>query len=259
MKVSLVQFDVRDGQPQLNKEKVQELLQEALAENPDVLVLPELWNTGYALDELEEIADENGEDSIAWLSQFAREHQVALVAGSVAVKRQGKFYNTAYSFAADGKLVNAYDKVHLFGLMAEDRFLTAGQKESHFELGKVKAVHVICYDIRFPEWTRKLMSQGAELLFVSAQWPSSRIDQWRTLLQARAIENQAFVIAVNRIGQGATDQFNGHSLVIDPLGNILLETDDSEGVFSSQIDMQQVQDVRGKIPVFADRRPDLYS
>lgn len=107
MKVSLVQFDVKDGQPQTNKNKVLELMQRALSDQPDVIILPELWNTGYALEQLEEIADENGEDSISWLSQFAREHQVALVAGSVATKRQGKFYNTGYTFAADGKLINA--------------------------------------------------------------------------------------------------------------------------------------------------------
>lgn len=258
MKVSLVQFDVKDGQPQTNKNKVLELMQRALSDQPDVIILPELWNTGYALEQLEEIADENGEDSISWLSQFAREHQVALVAGSVATKRQGKFYNTGYTFAADGKLINAYDKVHLFGLMAEDDFLTAGQKESHFHIGSVAASHVICYDIRFPEWTRKLMSQGAELLFVSAQWPTSRIEQWKILLQARAVENQAFVIAVNRVGQGLKDQFNGHSLVIDPLGHRLLETDDSEGVFSAEIDVHQVAAVRGQIPVFDDRRTELY-
>lgn len=258
MKVSLIQFDVKDGQPQLNKNKVLELMQQALSDQPDVIILPELWNTGYALEQLEEIADENGEDSISWLSQFACEHQIALVAGSVATKRQGKFYNTAYTFAADGKLINTYDKVHLFGLMAEDEFLTAGLKESHFHIGSVSASQVICYDIRFPEWIRKLMSQGAELLFVSAQWPASRIEQWKILLQARAVENQAFVIAVNRVGHGLKDYFNGHSLVVGPLGNILLETDDSEGVFSTEIDVGQVKAARGQIPVFTDRRPELY-
>ncbi|MFM1545854.1 carbon-nitrogen family hydrolase [Streptococcus mutans] len=258
MKISLLQLDIKDGQSHVNQANVQNLLQEALLEEPDVIVLPELWNSGYALDKLEKIADEDGKVSRPWLSQFAEKHGVTLVAGSVATKRKGQFYNTAYSFSSKGQLINTYDKVHLFGLMAEDKFLTAGQRESCFQIGTVGASHVICYDIRFPEWIRHLMSQDAALLFVSAQWPSSRIEQWRLLLQARAIENQAFVIAVNRVGQGLKDQFNGHSLIIDPLGKILLEANDCEGVFSAQIDLNQVKKVRGQIPVFKDRRLELY-
>ena len=117
---------------------------------------------------------------------------------------------------------------------------------------------VICYDIRFPEWLRKQMAKGSQLLVVPAQWPSSRIMQWKILLQARAIENQAYVVAVNRTGEGLLDTFNGHSLVIDPLGKVVFEADAQEGVSVVTIDLEAVESVRGQIPVFADRRLDLY-
>ena len=99
-------------------------------------------------------------------------------------------------------MIADYDKVHLFGLMVEDEYLQAGNKESVFELDDIKAASVICYDIRFPEWVRTLMSSGAKVLFVVAEWPKERVEQWEILLRARAVENQAFVVAVNRVGDG---------------------------------------------------------
>ena len=106
MKISLLQLDIKDGQSHVNQANVQNLLQEALLEEPDVIVLPELWNSGYALDKLEKIADEDGKVSRPWLSQFAEKHGVTLVAGSVATKRKGQFYNTAYSFSSKGRSIS---------------------------------------------------------------------------------------------------------------------------------------------------------
>lgn len=258
MRVALVQWDIQEGYPEKNREKLLQLLSDVNLDTVDVLVLPEMWNTGYALSKLENSADIDGKESLHLLRQLAQDHQVTIVGGSVATKRGQQFFNTAYTVSSDGQLLNHYDKVHLFGLMNEDSYLTAGQSESQFSLSDCQASHVICYDIRFPEWIRKQMARGSEVLFVSAQWPKERIAQWRILLQARAIENQAFVVAVNRIGQGKADTFDGHSLVVNPLGDILLETDDREGIFVAELDMEAVRQVRGQIPVFADRRLDLY-
>lgn len=121
MKIALVQMDVAHGQPVENKKHVKEMLERALVANPDVIVLPEMWNTGYALDELDGLADKEGLESQEFLSQFAREHAVAILGGSVAIERDGKFYNTTYVYNKSGNLINIYSKVHLFGLMAEDR------------------------------------------------------------------------------------------------------------------------------------------
>ncbi|ALR79394.1 Aliphatic amidase AmiE [Streptococcus salivarius] len=259
MKIALVQMDVAHGQPTENKEHVKEMLERALGENPDVIVLPEMWNTGYALDELDGLADKDGLNSQELLSHFARKHAVAIIGGSVAIEKDGKFYNTTYVYNKSGDLINTYSKVHLFGLMAEDKYMSAGSNESVFELDGVIAASVICYDIRFPEWVRTQMAQGAKVLFVVAQWPEPRVQQWEILLKARAVENQAFVVAVNRVGAGPNDIFSGHSMVIDPLGNVVLQTKEhEEGVFTADINLEEVDKVRGQIPVFEDRRTDLY-
>ena len=229
MKVSIAQIDIAYGNVSKNYERTANALQKALANHPDVIVLPEMWNTGYALDQLDELADENGERTRNFLSD------------------------------RKGQLINEYDKVHLFGLMQEDRFIAPGNSESSFEIDGIKSSCVICYDIRFPEWERKLMSSGAKILFVSAQWPDVRIKQWEILLRARAIENQAFVVAANRVGDAPNDHFNGHSLIIDPFGEIIANgCSGQEEIVSAILDLSLVDKARGNIPVFKDRRLDLY-
>ncbi len=259
MRVSLIQMAVSFGRPQENFARVLQLLNQAVQEEPDVIVLPEMWNTGYALSDLAQLSDKEGQKTQELLSQFVREHKVALVAGSVAVQEAGQFFNRTYVYGKDGQLLSSYDKVHLFGLMAEDQYLTAGQQESHFELAGVKASNVICYDIRFPEWLRTLMADGAQILFVVAEWPQARMEQWEILLKARAVENQTFVVAVNRVGDDPDNHFNGHSLIINPLGQVILQaSDDQEGIFTADLDLTQVDQTRGHIPVFDDRKPELY-
>ncbi len=259
MRVSLIQMPIREAEPEQNSQNVLALLETALAEQPDVIVLPEMWNIGYALKSLADLADVNGAETKKVLGNFAKEHRVNLVAGSVATKKEQGFFNTTYVFDRNGQVINDYDKVHLFGLMAENRFLESGNTESTFELDDVKAASVICYDIRFPEWVRTLMTSGAKLLFVVAEWPEERVAQWEILLRARAVENQAFVVAVNRVGDSPSDHFSGHSLVIDPLGNVILQApDNQEGIFTVDIDLSEVEKIRGHIPVFDDRKPDLY-
>ncbi|KRM90110.1 amidohydrolase [Liquorilactobacillus cacaonum DSM 21116] len=259
IKVSLLQLDVIFGNPDENYHKVRKYIEKAAQENPDVIVLPEMWNTGYSLENLAEIADEDGKKTKALLSDLAKKLTVNIVGGSVAIKKEGNFYNSSYVFNRTGSLISEYQKVHLFGLMNEDKFISAGATKNQFELDDIKAAGVICYDIRFPEWERKLMSEGQQILFVSAQWPTKRIAQWETLLRARAIENQAFVVAVNRVGEAPKDSFNGHSLVINPLGEILVEgTPGVEGIFTCEFDLDDLSKIRGDIPVFKDRRPELY-
>lgn len=258
MKLALIQMDVLHGQVKANQDKVFKLMTEAMTAQPDVLVLPEMWNTGYDLENLSHLADPEGQQIQAFLSQFAREHAVNILGGSVATIHPDGFYNSSYAISREGKVLSTYNKVHLFGLMNEDNYLQAGSELSHFSFDGVDSSAVICYDIRFPEWVRTLMSQGSKILFVPAQWPEQRLQQWEILLRARAIENQAFVISVNRVGQGPNDTFAGDSLVIDPLGNVLLQAPNQERVFTVVIDEKMVDDIRGVKSVFEDRRPDLY-
>lgn len=162
-----------------------------------------------------------------------------------------------YTVNRDGELVGEYDKAHLFRLMDEHLHLSAGEGQNNFELGDIQAAGVICYDIRFPEWLRLHALNGAKVIFVSAQWPTARIDHWKTLLQARAIENQSFIIAVNRISH-KKENFNGQSMVIEPWGEVLWTGSEEEELAIVDVDFSKVDEVRQKIPVYDDRRPELY-
>lgn len=259
--VALLQSDVILGEPALNKARLQAAMREAMAaeEKPDVLLLPELWNTGYALERIRELADPEGRESRVWLSRLAADYAVNIVAGSIAEKgADGKVRNTLLAFDRQGREVGSYSKIHLFGLMQEELHLAPGRKTAVFELDGILSGAAICYDIRFPELVRNLALAGAKVLFVPAEWPHPRLHHWRTLLMARAIENQMYVIACNRVGQGGKDRFFGHSLIIDPWGEIIAEGGETEAVLTGQISLPLVDEVRCRIPVFKDRRPELY-
>lgn len=258
MKVALLQMAIKEGNPNQNRQRILELLDDLSLQESDLLILPELWDTGYALENLDRCADKDGQKARNFLSELAKKYHINIIGGSIAREHEGKFFNTSYVFNRTGRLINHYDKVHLFGLMGENQYLSAGDRDSQFLIDDVLTSQVICYDIRFPEWLRKQMARGSKLLVVPAEWPSTRIFQWKILLQARAIENQAFVIGVNRTDQGLLDDFNGHSVIISPLGEILLEIDEEEGLSTFEINFSELEAVRGQMPVFADRRLELY-
>ncbi|MEF2964285.1 carbon-nitrogen family hydrolase [Paenibacillus sp. M1] len=258
--IALIQCDIALGNPRLNRERLADKMEQAAAApvKPDVIVLPEMWNTGYALPQIGGLADPEGQDTRAWVSSFARNHGIHIVAGSIAEKRDGRVYNTMLMFDREGREAGAYSKIHLFRLMEEEKHLAPGEQPVLFELDGFKAGAAICYDIRFPELIRTLALNGAKALFVPAEWPHPRLHHWRTLLAARAIENQMYVIACNRTGASGNDAFFGHSLIIDPWGETVAEGGEGEEIVTGAIDLDLVGQVRERIPVFADRRPGLY-
>jgi len=257
MKLGCIQFKVATGDVEKNYARVNELVREAHAKGAELVVLPEMWNSSYALKKLDELADSNGERAKKFLSELAKELGVHIVGGSVSTKKGDKFYNTMYTFDKNGVLVGEYNKAHLFRLMDEHLYLEAGDEMNRFALGDIEAAGVICYDIRFPEWLRLHALNGAKVIFVSAQWPTPRIDHWKTLLQARAIENQCFIVAVNRTSH-KPENFNGNSMVIEPWGEVLWTGDAEEELAIVDVDFDKVDEVRKKIPVYDDRRPELY-
>lgn len=257
MKLACIQMDIAFGEPDENFVKVAAYLEEAAANGADTIVLPEMWNTGYALTELQELADGTGR-TLAFLQEFAKRKNVNIVGGSVSTKKLDGFYNTMYVVDKTGELVSEYDKAHRFGLMDEHIHLQEGGGLGTFELEGITCGGVICYDIRFPEWIRAQALNGAKVIFVSAEWPEARIDHWRILLQARAIENQCFVVAVNRVGSDPKNEFGGSSMVIAPWGEVRLDMAKQEGIGYTEIDLTEVKNVRERIPVFADRREQLY-
>ncbi|UNT55167.1 carbon-nitrogen family hydrolase [Lysinibacillus capsici] len=257
MKIGCIQLNVGFGKVEENFARAEEKIREAAKQGAEIIVLPEMWNTGYALEKLSELADINGERTKAFLAKLAKELDVHIVGGSVSTKKGDKFYNTMYTFDRNGELVGEYSKAHLFRLMDEHLYLEAGNEMNRFALGDIEAAGVICYDIRFPEWLRAHALQGAKVLFVPAQWPTPRIDHWKTLLQARAIENQCFVIAVNRISK-KVENFNGQSMIIQPWGEVLWVGAEDEEIAVIDVDFSIVDEVRGRITVYDDRRPELY-
>lgn len=258
MKIGCIQLNVRFGKVDENYERAESFIRKAAAGGAEIIVLPEMWNTGYALEKLEELADVNGERTKKFLSKLAKELSVHIVGGSVSVRRGEEFYNTMYTYNKNGELVGEYSKAHLFRLMDEHLYLQAGNEMNRFALSDIEAAGVICYDIRFPEWLRAHALQGAKVLFIPAQWPTPRIDHWKTLLQARAIENQCFVIAVNRIAN-KVENFNGQSMIIQPWGEVLWTGEEDEELAIIDVDFSIVDEVRTRIPVYEDRRPNLYT
>jgi predicted amidohydrolase len=251
-------MDIAFGDPIKNYENATKLLKKAMEQKPDIIVLPELWTTGYDLTRLEKISDKNAIETIKFLKSAAKNFQVHFVGGSVANQEETGVKNTLLVISKDGKLVHQYNKLHLFRLMDEHLYLEAGNEKGLFELENHQFAGVICYDIRFPEWIRSHTAEGAEALFVVAEWPAPRLPHWKALLIARAIENQCYVIACNRSGSDPNNQFAGHSLIIDPWGEVLAEADEHEGILSTEIDLDRVKDIRKSIPVFDDRKPGFY-
>jgi predicted amidohydrolase len=260
MKIALIQMDVKIGDPEFNFKHAESLMNQAMENEPDVMILPEMWNTGYDLERANEIADEDGKRTKDMLSSFAKKHCVMVIGGSILTlhSESEDVTNTMFVFSRTGEELLSYDKIHLFRLMDEHKFLKAGNKIGLIEWEEIKIGLMICYDLRFPQLSRKLVNDGAKLLVNVAQWPTARVDHWRHLLIARAIENQSFVVAVNRCGKSGDTDFPGHSMVIDPLGKIVLEGNKNEEIYHVDINIDDVNEVRGHIPVITDQRLDLY-
>ncbi|WP_100330327.1 carbon-nitrogen family hydrolase [Bacillus xiapuensis] len=257
-RIACLQMDIAFGDPEENIQRADKWLRVAAEKQCDLAVLPELWTTGYDLGRLDEIADTNIKQTAAFLAAQAKKHRMHIVAGSVANKTDSGVENTMLVTNRDGQLVKSYSKLHLFRLMEEEKYLQAGNEDGLFMLENETMAAFICYDIRFPEWLRTHVLKGAKVLFVSAEWPLARVDHWRTLLLARAIENQAYVIACNRSGSDPNNVFAGHSLIIDPWGEIIAEAGKDEEMLIGEIDLNKVAEIRKRIPVFEDRRPQFY-
>lgn len=258
MKIACIQLDIAFAEPKINFKAVQNMIERAAKDGAELVVLPEMWNSAYALTELEQLADHEGQRTKKFLSDLARSHHIHIVGGSVSTKKGANFYNTMYVYNNLGELISEYDKAHLFRLMDEHLYMKAGNRENIFPIGSIQAGGVICYDLRFPEWLRAHALAGAKVLFVPAQWPETRIDHWKILLQARAIENQCFVIAVNRTGVDPNNKFNGQSMIIAPWGKVLWTGAEDEQYALIDVDFSEVEEVRTRIPVYEDRRPALY-
>jgi len=259
MKISCIQMNMKLGAVEENFLTAEKLIREAAENRPDVIVLPEMWNVGFfPRENLEEMCDEECSEVKKRIGVLAEELGVNIVAGSVANMRGEKVYNTVCVFDRGGKCVAEYNKVHLFTPMLEQKFFTPGDSVNIFDIDGVLCGIMICYDLRFPELSRTLALSGAEVLFIVSQWPKERIAHLQVLTAARAIENQSFVVCCNSCGEAEKTKYGGSSLIIDPWGKVLASAGEEQEIILAKCEISEVEDIRKKINVFSDRRPELY-
>ena len=257
LNISLGQMNIALGDVRKNVNTAEEYIVDAARRGSHLVVLPELWSTGYALFQAKELATQLNVGIFAQLATLATQHKISIV-GSLLEKRGLEVANSATFFAPNGRLMGVYRKIHLFRLMEEDRFLQPGSAPLMMDLPWGTTALAICYDLRFPELFRKYAVQGAKLIVVPAEWPIERLEHWRALVQARAIENQCFIVATNAAGETGNTVFGGHSMIVDPWGKIVIEVGEAPTLATAEIDLDVVDTVRARIPVFEDRRPDIY-
>lgn len=256
--LSLAQVHIQLGQPQANYTVAEKCIREAAGQNSALILFPELWSTGYDLPHGARHSQANAE-ILQQLSRLARQHHI-WIGGSLLEAVDKKVFNTFYVISpVSGEVTARYRKVHLFRLMDEHRWLRAGDRPCLTPVTDVPTGLAICYDLRFPELFRHYALSGAKLILLPAEWPLARIAHWDVLLQARAIENQLFIAAVNNVGKSGGETFGGHSALISPWGEFLARGDSrQETLLTATIDLDQVDQIRRRIPVFSDRRPDIY-
>ncbi|MDG7052201.1 MAG: carbon-nitrogen family hydrolase [Nitrososphaerota archaeon] len=254
-----IQMDIKPGDPERNFQRAIELLERAADRGAKLASLPELMITGFDYDFIRGHAKPIPNTEIQILCDKAKELKMCLVAGSIAERRTDGIYNTSLFIDDSGRVLGKYSKVHLFPLMGENVHFKGGKNPSpifHTKYGKIGMM--ICYDLRFPELARRLTLEGAEILVIPSEWPHPRIDHWMTLIKARAIENQIYVLAVNRVGKDKTGSYFGATSIIDPWGNPLASSGDEEGVVMAPINLSMIPRVRSKIPSLNSRVEEAY-
>ncbi len=258
MTISLAQMNIALGDVRKNLKTAEDLIAEAGRRGTHLLMLPELWATGYALEQGRTLASDLNADVFAQLAALASQHKVSII-GSHLERRGNQIANSAPFIDSRGGVRGVYRKIHLFGLMDEDRYLQAGSAPLLLDLPWGATGFAICYDLRFPELFRRYAVEGAKIIVLPAEWPAERIQHWRALLIARAIENQCYIVAVNACGPTGDTEFGGHSMIVDPWGEIVIEAGQQPVLATASIELDMVKEVRKRIPVFDDRRPELYS
>lgn len=250
MKIGLLQYSPEWENKKSNQGKIKSFLDKA--DKIDLLILPELSLTGFTMNSSKFGEDLNGE-SVIFFSELAKEYQFNLI-GGIIENEGNKSFNTLLLFDTKGILVTKYRKIHPFSFSDEDKYYQAGELAVISEIQGWKTGFSICYDLRFPELYRMYGKSGVELLINIANWPDTRIEHWKTLLKARAIENQCFVAGVNRVGDDPKLHYNGFTSLFDPMGRELLSCENDKKLLISEIDRDLVSDVRKKFPFLNDIR-----
>jgi predicted amidohydrolase len=252
LKLALVQDELDWEDPEANRDRFERALED-LPRDTDLVVLPEMFTTGFSMN-AEAIAEPDAADTLPWLMALAREHDAAIT-GSLAVSEGGRQYNRLLFATPEGDCWH-YDKRHLFTISTENDHYTPGRDKLLLTWRDWRICPMICYDLRFPVWMRNRPAghrDGYDLLLVVANWPAKRRYAWRQLLIARAIENQACCVGLNRVGRDGNGlDYAGDSLVLAADGEILLDCEDRAGLFTASLDAEALTTFRARFPVLSD-------
>jgi len=245
MDILLLQTDISWQNPVINRDNARKLIE--ASPQADLIVLPEMFTTGFCMTP-EGVAEKADSETLVWMQVIAKERNVA-IAGSVATEESGKYFNRFYFVKPDGSYT-VYNKRHLFSYAGEDEHYTAGEERIIVEYKGCNILLQICYDLRFPVFSRN--TGDYDMIIYVANWPTVRLDAWNTLLRARAIENQCYVIAVNRTGDDPANHYSGGTALIDFLGKTLITAGEGIEAVKGEANMQLLRDFRQKFPALHD-------
>jgi predicted amidohydrolase len=259
MKTSLVQMDCDLGNVEANMKKVLFYSSQARTEGSDLVVFPEMIDTGYNMDVIRQKASSwdkaNKNNPFNLIKKAGKDNKLHIIC-NISEKEEDEIYNTTLVVNPEGEVIGKYRKNHLadYPPLNEGSCFTPGKEFAIIEINKIKLGLLTCYDLRFPEISRALVLKGVDALVLCSAWPFPRLIHWNTLVRARAIENQVFFVAVNRVGNDGTATFCGSSRVVDPYGVILSSaSESSESFISCEIDLETIKKVRKNMPIFNHR------
>ena len=253
MHLAGVQLDSVWEDKKASHEKVRALVAAAALPKDTLLALPEMFATGFSMN-VAAIAEGGNGETETFLAGLAKEHGIFVTGGIVAKAPAGRGLNQSVTFGPDGVLRARYSKIHPFSYAGETKYYAPGTETLVFGWGAATVSPFVCYDLRFPEIFRNAVKKGAQVLTVIANWPEPREAHWLALLKARAIENQAFVIGVNRCGRDPKFAYSGRGQVLDPRGNVLADGGNAEGVFRAEIDFAGLLSYRKDFPALQDMK-----
>jgi len=250
--ITLIQANLFWEDKKANLEMFQQKI-ESIKEKTEIVILPEMFNTGFSMKP-ELFAEKMDGETVQWMKKISAEKKIILT-GSLMIEEDGKYFNRLIWMLPTGKY-GVYDKRHLFAYAHENEHYSAGNKKLIASVKGWKINLQVCYDLRFPVWARQApgeLENKYDLLINVANWPEKRSLAWKTLLRARAIENQSFVVGVNRVGEDADKiSYNGGSMIIDPMGEIIYQKDDEEDVFTYTLEKEHVIETRKHFPFWKD-------
>lgn len=254
----LIQWRVIPGDVEKNLKKADTSIASAGPEKGDIVLLPEMFSSGFYYQDLERMAG-SFEEVVRWMGEVAVRYGIGMAGSAPALKNDG-ISNTMVFVDSTGNLKASYDKAHLFAVAEENLHFTPGkQGGSVFRWEGIDVGLAICFDLRFPEMFRELCDRGSRLVLVSAQWPRARIDHFRDFTKVRAMENQLFLASCNSCGEDEKGLvLGGQSSVVGPMGEVRGVLGEEEGVLSVDVDLGEVERARENFPVLKERRKDLF-